>query len=241
VNNPESRPDTGPDAEKIRAMFGEIASSYDTANTVLSGGIHHLWRKSLVKWSGAKAGQSVLDCATGTGDLAIEFKRVVGDGRVVGTDFTPEMLIPAPAKAAKRGLEITFSQADVTLLPYADHEFDFATISFGIRNVNDPIKGLSELARVVKPGGAVMVLEFGQPSLPVVQQFYDFYSQKILPKLGGLVTGRRAAYQYLQDSSSQFPCGEEFVNLMNKTGRFASCSYSPLTFGVAYMYKGLVS
>ncbi|MES2854992.1 MAG: class I SAM-dependent methyltransferase, partial [Bdellovibrionota bacterium] len=105
----------GPPAEKIRAMFNEIAPGYDRANNILSGGIHHLWRKSLVKWSGAKSGDRVLDCATGTGDLAIEFKRAVGTlGTVTGTDFSPEMLKPAPAKAERHGMDIKFEQADVT-------------------------------------------------------------------------------------------------------------------------------
>lgn len=231
----------GPDAEKIRSMFGEIAGGYDLANTVLSAGTHHLWRKSLVKWSGARLGQRVLDCATGTGDLALEFKRAVGDaGEVIGTDFCAEMLSFAPAKAAKRGLSVKFEQADVTDLPYETASFHVASISFGIRNVHDPLKGLSELARVVKPGGSVLVLEFGQPTLPGVQAAYDFYSRKVLPTIGGLITGRKTAYEYLQNSSAKFPCGEAFKTMMMSTGRFASCEARPLTFGIAYMYRGIV-
>lgn len=231
----------GPEAEKIRSMFNEIAHGYDRTNTILSAGIHHLWRKALVKMSGAREGQRVLDCATGTGDLAIEFKRAVGaSGSVIGTDFSPGMLAPAPAKAAKLGLEITFEQADVTQLSYADASFDISSISFGIRNVQEPLKGLMELARVVRPGGVVMVLEFGQPATPGVREVYDFYSRKILPRLGGLVSGKPQAYEYLQDSSARFPCGDEFVEMMKSTGRFSEVTYQPLTFGVAYMYKGVV-
>lgn len=231
----------GPQAEKIRSMFGEIAGKYDLANTVLSAGIHHLWRKAVVKWSGAKTGDRVLDCATGTGDLAIEFKKTVGtSGQVTGTDFCAEMLIPAPAKAERKGLAITFAQADVTQLPYTDDSFDISSISFGIRNVQDPVKGLSELARVVRPGGTVMVLEFGQPTIPGVGQAYRFYSTKVLPKIGGLITGRPQAYEYLQGSSAQFPCREDFLDLMKQTGRFSSVEYRTLTMGIAYMYKGIV-
>lgn len=231
-----------PKAEQVRAMFNEIAENYDLANTVMSAGIHHLWRKALVKWSGAKDGHEVLDCATGTGDLAIEFKKAVGPaGRVVGTDFSPGMLGPAPAKAAKAGLEIQFEQADVTDLKYEDASFDISSISFGIRNVENPVKGISELARVVRPGGIVMVLEFGQPSVPGFRQAYEFYSRHILPKVGGLVTGRRQAYEYLQDSSAQFPCREGFVALMNETGRFSKVEYRPVSFGIAYLYKGTVA
>lgn len=231
---------TGPQADRIQSMFNEIAGRYDLANTILSGGIHHLWRRATVRWSGVKPGNRVLDCATGTGDLAIRFKKTVGSGRVVGTDFSREMLVPAPLKAKKAGLDIEFSQADVTALPFADGEFDASSISFGIRNVQDPLKGLSELARVVRPGGVVMVLEFGQPRIPGIQQAYDFYSKRVLPKIGGLITGRPQAYEYLQNSSAKFPCGDEFVNLMRATGRFASCEYRPLTLGIAYMYKGVV-
>lgn len=232
---------SGPEAEKIRSMFSEIASGYDTANTVLSAGIHHLWRKAVVKWSGARLGQRVLDCATGTGDLALEFKNAVGpSGEVVGTDFCAEMLSFAPAKALKRGLDVKFEQADVTQLPYETASFQIASISFGIRNVQEPIKGLSELARVVKPGGVVMVLEFGQPTVPGVQSAYNFYSAKVLPFIGGLITGRKKAYEYLQNSSAKFPCGDEFKAMMMSTGRFASVEARPLTFGIAYMYRGVV-
>lgn len=231
----------GPEAEKIRSMFGEIASGYDLANTVMSAGVHHLWRKTLVKWSGARTGQRILDCATGTGDLALEFKTVVGDsGEVVGTDFCAEMLSHAPSKAEKMGLRVRFEQADVTQLPYESASFDVASISFGIRNVNDPAKGLSELARVVRPGGAVMVLEFGQPAIPGFREAYNFYSRHVLPKIGGLITGRKNAYEYLQNSSAQFPCRDEFAALMMSTGRYERVDFKPLSLGIAYMYKGIV-
>jgi demethylmenaquinone methyltransferase / 2-methoxy-6-polyprenyl-1,4-benzoquinol methylase len=231
----------GPEAEKIRSMFSEIAGGYDLANTILSAGIHHLWRKALVKWSGARPGLKVLDCATGTGDLALEFKKTVGaDGDVIGTDFCAEMLSFAPGKSEKLGLPVRFEQADVTQLPYADGAFNIASISFGIRNVQNPEKGVSELGRVVKPGGVVMVLEFGQPTVPGVQGLYNFYSRYVLPMIGGLITGKKTAYSYLQNSSAKFPCGNEFVELMKSTGRFESVEYRPVTFGIAYMYKGVV-
>jgi demethylmenaquinone methyltransferase/2-methoxy-6-polyprenyl-1,4-benzoquinol methylase len=230
-----------PESEKVRSMFSQIASRYDLANNILSGGIHHLWRQELVDWSGAKSEDKILDCATGTGDLAIEFKSIVGPkGQVTGTDFCAEMLKPAPQKAISRGLEVSFSQADVMNLPYVDASFDIASISFGIRNVSDPLKGISELARVVKPGGRVMVLEFGQPQQAVIAKAYNLYSEKVLPALGGLITGQKSAYEYLQNSSAQFPCREEFVALMRSTGRFLSIEYRPVTFGIAYIYNGLV-
>lgn len=230
-----------PDPEKIRSMFSKVAAKYDKANSVLSVGIHHLWRKKLVSLSGAKPGMKVLDCATGTGDLAIEFKKTVGNsGEVVGTDFCKEMLDPAPAKAKAQNLDIHFELADVTKLQFEDKKFDVSSISFGIRNVNDPVKALQELARVVKPGGQVMVLEFGQMDFPVVSSLYNFYSEKVLPKIGGLVTGQGDAYEYLQKSSAAFPCKEQFIDLMKKSGSFTDMSFTPVSFGIAYIYKGTV-
>lgn len=232
---------TSPNPERIREMFSQVASGYDRANTVLSAGIHHLWRRKLVKMSGAKAGDRVLDCATGTGDLAIEFKKAVGPaGQVVGTDFCAEMLAPAPTKAKARGLDIKFETADVTKLPYSDRSFDFASISFGIRNVGDPIQGLREMARVVKPGGQVLILEFGRMDAPVIGPLYNWYSEKVLPQIGGWITGRPEAYEYLQKSSAAFPCREEFLKMMKSTGAFSSCKYTPVTGGIAYAYQGFV-
>ncbi len=230
-----------PDPEIIRSMFSKVAANYDKANSVLSVGIHHLWRKKVVRLAGAKVGQSVLDCATGTGDLAIEFKRVVGSsGKVIGTDFCAEMLEPAPAKAKSQNLEIEFAQADVTNLQYIDREFDIVSISFGIRNVSDPVKALKEMARVCRPGGKVVVLEFGQMKIPVLNSAYQFYSEKVLPIIGGWVTGQKAAYDYLQKSSAAFPSRDKFLDLMNEAGVFTSTSCTPVSLGIAYIYVGTV-
>jgi len=230
-----------PNPEIIRSMFSKVAANYDKGNNVLSMGVHHLWRKKLVKYAGTKLGDEVLACATGTGDLAIEFKKTVGNtGAVIGTDFCAEMLIPAPGKAKERGLEIQFEQADVTQLQYADKTFDVSSISFGIRNVSDPVQALREMGRVTKSGGKVMVLEFGQVNIPVFGPLYNFYSQNILPKIGGLVTGQKDAYEYLQKSSAAFPCREGFVNLMKESGQFSKMEYISLTGGIAYIYKGTV-
>lgn len=229
-----------PQPEKIRSMFGQVASKYDQANSVLSLGIHHLWRKQLVQDSEATWGDDVLDCATGTGDLAIAFKKMVGEeGRVVGTDFCEEMLSFAPEKARKQELEIQFEKADVMNLQYEDNSFDICSISFGIRNVADPVKALKEMARVVRPGGRVMILEFGQAETPLFAPLFNFYSQKILPALGGWITGQKEAYQYLQESSAQFPCREEFIKMMKDTGLFQQSTFRTLTGGVAYIYRGV--
>jgi demethylmenaquinone methyltransferase/2-methoxy-6-polyprenyl-1,4-benzoquinol methylase len=229
---------TSKDPERIRGMFSEIASGYDKANSVLSLGIHHLWKDKLVRESGVKPGLKVLDCATGTGDVAIRFKDAVGpSGRVVGIDFCQEMLELAPAKARDAGLDVEFLVADVKQLPFASDSFDIVSISFGIRNVDGPQAGLAEMLRVLKPGGTLRVLEFGQPGNRVWRRLYDFYSQSILPRLGGYVTGRRQAYEYLQGSSAIFPCGGDFTAWMLEAG-CSQARFESLNGGIAYIYSG---
>jgi len=223
----------GPEPAKIRDMFRSIAGRYDRANSVLSVGIHHLWRRKAVERAGVQPGDRVLDCATGTGDLAIAFEQAGAE--VIGTDFVPEMLEVARRKTDA----IRFETADVTNLSYPDESFDVASIAFGIRNVDDPSKGISEMARVVRSGGRVIVLEFGQPSNRAFGALYDFYRSKVLPRIGGAVTGRREAYEYLERSASKFPCGDDFAELMRSSGQFASVDYKPLSFGIAYLYRGV--
>ena len=221
-------------------MFSDIAGSYDRANSVLSLGVHHLWRRSTVKRSDVRPGDSVLDCATGTGDLAIAFKKAVGDdGHVAGTDFCADMLSFAPAKAEKAGLAIDWEVQDAMNLTYDDDSFDVASIAFGIRNVDDPVQALRSMGRVVRPGGRVMVLEFGRP-LWWMKPFFNFYSKVIIPAIGGLVSGKRDAYQYLTRTSAAFPTGDEFLSLMDDAQMFAERRTVPLTGGIAYLYIGVV-
>jgi demethylmenaquinone methyltransferase / 2-methoxy-6-polyprenyl-1,4-benzoquinol methylase len=226
---------------EVRMMFSSIARRYDVTNEVLSFGIHRLWRRTAVRLSDAAPGQAVLDCATGTGDLALAFKRRVGaQGRVLGTDFCAEMLETAPMKAQREGLEVEFEVADAMALPYPSATFDVASISFGIRNVDDPVKCLKEMARVVKPGGRVIVLEFGQPS-GLFGALFRFYSRVVMPHVGGLLTGNRAAYEYLPQTSARFPCGDQFLGLMDQSGAYRQRSAHPLTFGTAWVYRGIVA
>lgn len=226
-------------SEAVRAMFSSIAPNYDRTNTALSLGVHHLWRTITVRESGAKPGDAVLDCATGTGDLAIAFKKTVRSGRVVGTDFCADMLSFAPGKANAMGLDIAFEVADAMDLPYADATFDIASISFGIRNVDDPSRCLAEMARVVRPGGRVVVLEFGQPK-GIMGLSYRWYSRHVIPVVGKMLTGNREAYAYLPETAAAFPCREAFLDLMRGTNRYASVRYRALTGGIAFVYVGIV-
>lgn len=227
-------------SEQVHQMFTQIAPRYDVANDVMSMGTHRLWRKAAVKRSGAKTGDAVLDCATGTGDLAIDFKKVVGpSGTVLGTDFNAAMLATAPAKAKAEGLDIAFEVADATQLPYPADRFDVASIAFGIRNVDDPSRCLKELARVVKPGGRVVVLEFGQPG-GVFGALFRVYARFVMPLIGQALTGNRAAYEYLPRTAAAFPAGEAFVELMRASGGFSEQRAHPLMAGLAWVYVGIV-
>jgi demethylmenaquinone methyltransferase / 2-methoxy-6-polyprenyl-1,4-benzoquinol methylase len=227
-------------SDQVRDMFASIAQRYDAANEVLSLGVHRGWRREAVRLSGAGAGDRVLDCATGTGDLALSFKRAVGpSGLVVGTDFCAEMLASAPGKARKAGLEVRFEVADALALPFASGSFDIASIGFGIRNVDDPVACLREMARVVRPGGRVVVLEFGQPR-GAFGALFRLYSRSVMPAIGGALTGNRAAYEYLPRTAAAFPAGDRFLAMMDEAGSFASRTAHPLLAGTAYVYVGTV-
>jgi demethylmenaquinone methyltransferase/2-methoxy-6-polyprenyl-1,4-benzoquinol methylase len=224
---------------QVREMFASIAPRYDAANEVLSLGVHRSWRRAAVEAAALKPGDSVLDCATGTGDLALALASAVGDGgQVVGTDFCAPMLKPAPAKAAKRGLRVRFSVADALALPFREGQFDAATIAFGIRNVDDPVQCLREMARVVKPSGRVVVLEFGQPR-GAFGALFRLYSRGVMPLVGGLLTGNRAAYEYLPRTAAAFPAADQFLALMDEAKAFRTRGARPLTFGTAFVYCGV--
>src|SRR5207245_3795535 len=174
------------------------------------------------------------------GRRAARFRRGGGaEGEVVGADFCAEMLAAAPAKAARAGLRVRFEVADALALPYPDGSFDVASIAFGIRNVDDPVRCLREMARVVRPGGRVVVLEFGQPT-GAFGALFRAYSRSVMPAVGGLLTGNRAAYEYLPRTAAAFPAGDRFLSLMDQAGSFAARSATPLWAGTAYVYLGTV-
>jgi demethylmenaquinone methyltransferase/2-methoxy-6-polyprenyl-1,4-benzoquinol methylase len=227
--------------DSVRAMFSRIAPRYDLANTLLSFGRHHLWRRELVRRSGAGTDAAVLDCATGTGDLAFEFKRAVGPaGTVAAVDFSQEMLDVARTKALDQGLVVDFLPADASRLPFPDGRFDVAAIAFGIRNVRDPGSVLKELARVVRRGGSVMVLEFGRPEGALRGPLFRFYASTVMPAVGGWVTGDREAYRYLDRTAAAFPYGKAFVQRLRETDSFDRVEAFSLSGGVAWIYRALV-
>jgi demethylmenaquinone methyltransferase / 2-methoxy-6-polyprenyl-1,4-benzoquinol methylase len=231
-------------SEEVKKMFSNISKHYDLMNDVLSFGIHRLWRRKLIKCIELQNNYKILDCATGTGDLAFAFKKKLGaDAVVIGTDFCQDMVDIAHEKAKQNNLDVTFMIADAMNLQINDSEFDVATISFGIRNVDDVAKALKEMARVVKHNGYVVILEFGQPTssfFNIYKLMYDIYSKKIMPFIGKIITKDSYAYTYLPQTASQFPCRDKFIDIMNKTQCFDKPYYKFLTGGIAYIYIGKV-
>src|SRR3954463_10849575 len=185
-------------ADSVRAMFDRIAGVYDLMNTVMTAGLHHHWRSRAVDLARVGPGTRALDVATGTGDLAIELASRGGD--VVGSDFSPGMLDRARAKAPG----LTWEQADALALPYPDNAFDAATVGFGARNFSDLPRGLSEMARVVRPGGRVVILEITTPGGPPLSGFFRLGSDRLVPLLGRFA-GDPEAYSYLPSSVRRFP------------------------------------
>lgn len=218
-------------------MFGSIAGRYDATNTVLSGGMHHLWRRRAVRTLAMAPDARVLDVCCGTGDLSLALAGALGAaGEVVGTDFCAEMVNEARLKLRERsGAKLRFEVADAMSLPFADDAFDGATVSFGIRNVVDPRAGLAEMARVVRPGGRVLVLEFGQPK-GLFGSMFRFYSAQVMPRIGGLMTGNRAAYEYLPRTSAAFPAGDQFIEQLLSPAGLVAIESAPLLSGLAWLY-----
>ncbi len=223
-------------SDPIHSMFSRIASRYDRANRWMSFGSDQWVRGHAVKLSGAKPGDAVLDCAAGTGDLTIKFHDALGgEGRFVGTDFNADMLAHAETKSAKRGLAIEWQVQDAQNLDFPDESFDVVSIAYGIRNVDDPQRALAEMHRVLKPGGRLVVLEFGQPS-GLIKPCYSLYNRYFIPLVGGLAGGDRDAYRYLQRSSDAFPCGEAFIAMLEQAASWSEIEAHPMIFGVNYIY-----
>ena len=202
----------------MRAMFDRIAGFYDVVNSVMTAGLHHGWRRRAVDLARVVPGDRVLDVATGTGDLALELaRRVAPGGEVVASDFSQEMLSRARTKAVGAPVPVTFEWANAMDLPYADGEFAAATVGFGARNFSDLDRGLRELARVVRPGGMVVVLEITTPTRPPLSVFYRAWFDRVVPVIGKLA-GDPEAYEYLPNSVKRFPGPHELAARMHACG-----------------------
>jgi len=222
---------------QVRSMFDRIAGRYDLLNSVMSAGLHHRWRARAVDIAGVASGDSALDVCCGTGDLALELKRTVGEqGRVVGLDFSEPMLELARSKSSRLGLDVEFVQGNALELPFADDAFDAATVGFGVRNLVDLRSGIAELARVVRPGARVVILEITTPTDPPLSWFYRLWFDAAVPLLGA-VAGDRDAYTYLPESVRRFPPPLELAELMHQVG-LRSIRYLLLAGGIVAIHSG---
>jgi demethylmenaquinone methyltransferase/2-methoxy-6-polyprenyl-1,4-benzoquinol methylase len=221
-----------PNAQYIKSMFDDISPKYDLLNDLLSIGTHRLWKRKLVQAACENNPKSVLDCATGTGDIAFGFEKNNIDS-IVGCDFSPLMIENANKRKAKSKSNVNFFVADVSNLPFRDQEFDTATISFGIRNVEKLEKSLNELSRVSK---SLFILEFGTPKNTMWKQVY-FNSLKLYFPVLSLLTKRSDAYDYLIKSSEEFPSGKNFCEIIRRSTDYKNINYTPLFGGIAYIYE----
>ncbi|MFM8569343.1 MAG: ubiquinone/menaquinone biosynthesis methyltransferase [Candidatus Kapaibacterium sp.] len=226
-------------SEAVRSMFAGISGRYDLMNSVITLGMHQAWRRRAVALSGVKPGDRVLDCASGTGDFALAFADVTGTGgHVTATDFCREMLDYLPAKVRSDRHAITIELADAMSLHYASGSYDVVSIAYGIRNVDDPRVALSEMIRVLKPGGRLVVIETGQPSGLMKFPFALF--RPLIPVAGRLIAGNSDAYSYLPRTAREFPYGSAFASMVKEHTRVRDVRVFPLFFGVSYIYVATV-
>ena len=225
--------------EEVREMFDRIAPRYDLLNHTLSMSIDRLWRRHVVRIVRRCRPGRILDVATGTGDLAIEMARRIPDVRVLGVDLSERMLEEARRKVAARGLDerVLLEQGDAEHLAVAAVSVDVATVAFGVRNFENLEAGLRELHRVLKPGGKVVILEFSRPRNRIFRALYEFYSYRVLPRIGGAVSHDRQAYEYLPVSVGEFPAPGEFLAMLARAG-FNGCRARSQSFGIAQIYTG---
>jgi demethylmenaquinone methyltransferase/2-methoxy-6-polyprenyl-1,4-benzoquinol methylase len=224
---------------RVREMFAGIAGRYDFLNHLLSGNTDKRWRKlvprkleDVLSHDGARA----LDVACGTGDLALALAETT-KASVVGTDFCRPMLELAARKASSGVKEIPFVEGDALNLPFAGESFDAVSIAFGLRNLSSVEGGLRELYRILKPGGRAAILEFSSPVVPGFRALFRFYFTRVLPRIGGMLSGSRSAYEYLPDSVSRFPDQKRLAELMGSVG-FEEVEYQNLTGGIAALHLG---
>ncbi len=213
-------------------MFGSISRRYDLANHLLSCGCDFFWRKRAAAIVKGWSPNTIVDLATGTGDLVLTLAKVLPESEITGVDFSEEMLAVAKAKGVRRTIV-----ADALALPFEDQSFDCVTIAFGLRNIRDWSAALREMARVLKSGGHVLVMEFSLPSMSILRSVYRFYLHRVMPIFGAFLTQKKTAYDYLGESIEKFPGGGEMLRLIEENG-FRNATAEPLTGGIVTIYTG---
>lgn len=227
-------------ANRVRAVFDSVATRYDVMNDLMSLGVHRLWKRFLLSQTGLRPGQCALDVAGGTGDIAAGMSRQVGPtGQVVLSDINAQMLRHGRDRLLDRGIvgHVECVQANAERLPFADGSFDCVTIAFGLRNVTDKAAALASMARVLKPGGQLLVLEFSKPVAPGLGPVYDRYSFSVLPALGRLVAGDADSYRYLAESIRMFPDQGTLEGMMREAG-LDGVRHHNLTGGIVALHRG---
>lgn len=224
--------------EQVAEMFDTIAGRYDVLNSILSLGIHKGWRKKCVKLLKAKHPVKILDVATGTGDFAIECAKL-NPKSVIGIDISEGMMKYGREKLKKLGLQdlITLEQGNAETVAFPDNSFDAIVVGFGVRNFQDLKAGLSNLYRMLKPGGMLLVLEFSYPRNPLIKHFYNFYFCRVTPFIGGLFSKDTRAYTYLTESVIAFPNNEAFTGILDSL-HYKNTAFTSLSFGIAAIYTG---
>ena len=226
--------------EQVAGMFNDIAKRYDFLNRFLSAGIDIGWRKKGLKQLVAIKPTTLLDVATGTADVAILASSMLNPEKIIGIDISDGMLEIGRQKIKKLSLEnkIELFNGDSEAIKFEDNSFDAVTVSFGVRNFQDLEKGLSEIKRVLKPGGKLMVLEFSKPKLPLVKAVYNFYMKLVTPNMGRLFSKNKNAYKYLDESIKKFPEGKSFINVLDKLG-YKETYNKTLSLGICSIYCGI--
>ena len=224
----------------VRGVFDSVASRYDLMNDLMSAGIHRFWKRFTIELSAVRPGQTVLDIAGGTGDLAAKFSQLVGsEGRVILSDINNNMLRVGRDRLIDSGAvgNLHTMQCDAQYLPFPDESIDCITIAFGLRNVTDKDRALAEMERVLKPGGRLLVLEFSKPTHPLLEKAYDAYSFRVLPLMGQLVANDADSYRYLAESIRKHPDQETLLAMMEDAG-LVNCEYHNMTGGIVAVHKG---
>ncbi len=225
-------------AKHVRGVFDSVAPKYDLMNDLMSMGLHRAWKAFTVLVANLREGQQVLDIAGGTGDLALAFSKNVGkSGRVVHTDINEAMLRTGRDRLLDAGVSLPTLVCDAEQLPFADGHFDVVSVAFGLRNMTHKDRALAEMNRVIKPGGKLLVLEFSKVA-PPLEKLYDWYSFKVLPKLGQLVAGDSESYRYLAESIRMHP-GQDALKALMKNNGFGHVDYHNLTGGLVALHVGI--